>query len=151
MPYLDQMLTFSDAQSSTVSAATSDYVDIGAQDSKITGAFPGQQYAGCFFVFRMNTAATSSGTTTCTFQVQSSNETSFGDSVTIAASSAFVASQLTAGKMWATRLPATGMRRYLRGYKVMSANTGANYWTAFVLDAYVVYDLDVEINKRYML
>lgn len=154
--FLDALALLSDAQSSTVSVASTDYLDLDLlKDAagNTTFATTGQQYNGCFFVFRVDTAFTSSGTTTCTIQLQSSNDSSFLDSttVTLAASSAFTASQLTAGKMWVARIPPTGVKRYVRGYKVMSANTGANYWTACVYDMFITPDVDVAVAQRYVL
>lgn len=139
---LDKLALLSDAQNSTVSVASTDYIDTLAK---------GQAYDGCHFVVRVDTSFASQGTTTCTFQLQTSDETSFGDSATLAASSAFVASQLTAGKFWAVKIPSTGVRRYIRGYKVMSENTGGNYWTAAIYDMFIVKDIDVDINQRYAL
>ena len=153
--FLDALALLSDAQSSTVSVASTDYIDLAAVTDAAGNTFvsTGQQYEGCFFVFRVDTAFTSSGTTTCTIQLQSSNDSTFLDSttVTLAGSSAFVASDLTAGKMWITRIPASGVKRYLRGYKVMSANSGANYWTSCIYDMFIAKDVDVRAVSRYTL
>lgn len=142
--FLDALALLSDAQSSTVSVASTDYIDTLAT---------GQQYEGCFFVARVDTAFASTGTTTCTFQLQSSDDSSFLDAttVTLAASSAFTASQLTAGKQWTARIPATGVKRYIRGYKVMSANSGANYWTSCIYDMFIAKDIDVQTSQRYVI
>lgn len=142
--FLDALTLLGDAQSSTISVASTDYIDTLAT---------GQSYEGCFFVNRIDTAFTSSGTTTCTFQLQTSDDSSFLDATTatLAASSAFTASQLTAGKQWSTRIPATGVKRYLRGYKVMSANSGANYWTTAVYDTFIAKDIDVATAQRYVI
>lgn len=141
---LDALAVLGDAQSSTVSAASTSYVDTLAT---------GQQYDGCLFVNRIDTAFASSGTTTCTFQLQTSDDSSFLDSTsaTLAASSAFTASQLTAGMMWVAKIPPKGVKRYIRGYKVMSANSGANYWTSCIYDTFIVKDVDVSANNRYLL
>ena len=141
---LDALALFSDAQNSTISVASTSVVDTVAA---------GDAYVGCWFVVRVDTAFTTSTTTpTFTFQLQTAATEDFSGATpaTLVASAAYLASQLTAGKYWAVRIPA-GCKRYLRGYKVVSTNTGANYVTAAIYDMFVVKDIDLEINKRYRL
>lgn len=146
--FQDILATFSDAQSSTISAAFTDYIS-----TVSTSALRGNAYVGCFAVARVDTSFAATGVTTCTFQLQTSDDANFLDSTTatLAASSAFTAAQLTAGKMWAVRIPSSGMKKYLRMYKVMSANTGGNFWTVAIYDGFIVADIDVGIDNRYLI
>ena len=141
---LDALALFSDAQDSTVSVASSNVIDTLAA---------GDSYEGAWFVVSVDTAFTTASTTpTFTFQLQTSAIEGFTDSTaaTLVASAAYLATQLTAGKFWAVRIP-PGAKRYLRGYKSVSTNTGADYVTAAVYDMFITKDIDLEINKRYRL
>lgn len=142
---IDALLTFADAQTGTTSAASTDYVDtISAGDAIGNEAW---------LVVRVDTAFTTNTTVpTFTFQLQTSPATNFTDSgtATLVQSAAFLASQLTAGKHWLVKIPVNTLR-YLRVYKVVSTNTGADYVTAGKWDAFIVKDPSVFNNKRYLL
>jgi hypothetical protein len=142
--YIDALALFSDAQNSTVSVASTNVVDTLAA---------GDSYEGAWFVVRVNTAFTTATTVpTFTFQLQTAETEDFSGATpaTLVASAAYLASQLTAGKFWAVRIP-PGAKRYLRGYKVVSTNTGANYVTAAVYDMFIVKDIALLKDKRYQL
>jgi hypothetical protein len=129
---LDDFLVMADAQSSTVSAASTDYIDTKAA---------GDAYEGAWFVFRVDTLFASTGTVTCEVQLQTSPATNFTDSgtATLISSSALAFSTFTAGYMFKARIP-SGCKRYLRGYKVVSPNTGGNYATSAIYDMFIVKD-----------
>lgn len=132
---------FSDAQNSTVSAASTDVIDTVAA---------GDSYEGAWFVVLVNTAFTTATTVpTFTFQLQTADTEGFTGLTpeTLLASAAFAATDLGAGKYYAARIP-PGAKRYLRGYKVVSTNTGANYVTAAVYDMFIAKDIDLDLNKR---
>lgn len=142
---MDALATFSTSQNSTVSVASTDVVDTRAA---------GDAYKGAWFCVQVNTAFTTASTVpTFTFQLQTSDNNFAGGSVDVSlcTSSAFLASQLTAGKIWAQRI-GLGAKRYLRGYKVVSTNTGANYVTAAVYSMFIVADINKSIGTaRYLL
>lgn len=142
---LDALATLSTAQTTTTSVASTDIIDTVAK---------GDSYQGCWFVVQVSTAFTTSTTTpTFTFQLQTSDAETFlsATAYTLVQSAAFLASELTAGKFWAVRIP-QNTRRYIRGYKSVSVNTGANYVTANGYNMYIVADIDSMIGtKRYML
>lgn len=142
--FIDYLATFSDAQNSTVSAASTNVVDTVAA---------GDAYVGAWFVTRVDTAfTTATAVPTFTFQLQTAATEDFSGAtpLTLVQSAAYLASQLTAGKYWAARIP-PGVKRYLRGYKVVSTNTGANYVTAAVYDMFIVQDIALLKDKRYLL
>ncbi len=141
---IDALATFADAQTGTVSAASTDVVDTVAK---------GQSYAGDFFVARVDTAfAAAAGAPTLIFQLQTSDTEDFSGAspATLAASSAFLAAALTAGKMWKIRIPASGVKRYLRAYKVVDS-AAQTAWASGKWDAFVTPDIDVTVNERYTL
>ncbi len=142
--YIDALALFSDAQNSTISVASTNVVDTLAA---------GDSYEGAWFVVRVDTAfTTASAVPTFTFQLQTAATEDFSGATpaTLVASAAYLASQLTAGKFWAVRIP-PGAKRYLRGYKVVSTNTGANYVTAAIYDMLIVKDIALLKDKRYQL
>ena len=141
---LDALALLSDAQNSTVSVASTNVIDTVAA---------GDSYEGAWFVARVDTAFTTATTVpTFTFQLQTAATEDFSGATpaTLIQSAAYLASQLTAGKFWAARIP-PGCKRYLRGYKVVSTITGANYVTAAVYDMFIVKDIALLVNGRYRL
>lgn len=136
----DLLAVFSDAQTTTTSAASTDYIDT---------LVAGDAYVGNWFVGQIDTVPTiTNGQPSLLFQLQTSAESSFTDvtSVTLIASVTYISSQLTAGKFFAARIP-LGVKRYLRGYTVKTAN-----FAALAYDMYIVKDLDTDaVNKRYRL
>lgn len=141
----DALAYFADGQSGTTSAASTDIIDTLAA---------GDAYVGHWFVCRVSTTFTQVGSTSrATIQLQTSDTESFtstANSATLASSSAFAATALTAGKIWAVRVP-PNVKRYIRGYKSVSGTDGGNAFSAGALDMFITPDLDLEINKRYLL
>lgn len=141
---LDALAKFADAQESTVSVASTDVVNT------LAG---GDAYVGNWFVARVDTAFTAgAGTPTAIFQLQTAETEDFSGAtpITLVQSSAYVASQLTAGKFWAVRIP-PGVKKYLRGYKLSNENGDTTKWTTGKWDMFITHDIDLEINKRYLL
>ncbi len=136
---LDIRARFADAQETTVSAASTDVIDTVAA---------GDSYEGAWFVSRIDTATTSGGSATVTFQLQTAATEDFtGDTAaTLIASTAFPVADLTAGKYYAARIP-PGAKRYLRAYQVIATAD----LTAGKFDHFITNDIDVEINKRKLL
>jgi len=140
----DKYLVFADAQASTVSVASTDIVDTLASGYAIANA--------PWLVIGVDTAYTSASTPTNQCQLQTSDDSTFADStsITLVQSTAFLASQLTAGAWWAVQVP-PGSKRYLRVYKVLANNSASAYFTAGKFDAYLVDDIPVNFQKRYRL
>lgn len=142
---LDYIAKFSDGQTGTVSVAHTDYIDTEAA---------GQSYEGAFFVFRVDTAFSQTGTASrLTVQVQTSEDSSFLNSTTatMVQSATFSTSDLTAGKYWAVRLPMNA-KRYIRAYNSVSGTSGSTHiFTGGAWDSFITNDIDREINKRYAL
>lgn len=142
---LDALATLATAQTTTTSAASTDIIDTLAA---------GDSYAGCWFVFQVTTAfTTSTATPNFLIELQTSSDgfLGVGNDTTLVASTTWVATQLTAGKYWAVRIP-LNVKRYLRGYKTVSTNTGANYVTASGYSMFIVADNNNLIGRdRYQL
>lgn len=135
--FLDDTLKLADAQSSTVSAASTSYIDCQAA---------GDAYVGCWLYFRVDTLFASTGTVTFELELQTSDNTTFSgartSTYTLVSSTALPYSNFVAGYELKLRIP-PGARRYLRGYQTTSPNTGANYSTAAVYDMWIVKDVDM--------
>ena len=141
--YKDASLIMANAQATTISAASTDYIDTLAA---------GQAYEGAQVVFRVASAPTAAaGAPSMTFQVQTSSSSSFvggtETTTTINASSALVAANLTAGTQVSFRLPSSGLKRYIRGYFNTNASGDSIKFSGGTYDAFVVKDLDVSINS----
>lgn len=141
----DSLTTFATAQSGTTSVAHTDIIDTLAA---------GNDYCGCFFVFQVSTAFTQVGTTSrLNVQLQTSDVSTFTDSddVTLATSNTYSASQLTAGKVWYVRVP-PGAKRYIRAYNVVSGGPNpSNAFSAGAWNSFIAPDVDVRIDRRYLL
>lgn len=146
--YKDALATFASAQSTTTSVAHTDVIDTLAA---------GQAYVGDWFVFQVSTAFTAtetSGQPTVEVQLQTSDNESFANggtsTYTMVQSATFVASQLSAGKMWAVRIPNNALR-YLRAYNKVTSTAGTKVFSAGAWNSFITPDIDLDINKRYML
>ena len=137
----DAALLLASAQSSTVAAASTDYVDTLAA---------GNDYKGCLFCVQVTTAFTNyAGTPTMEFLLQTSSSSSFTGATTstLAASAQYVAGQLTAGKIIILTIP-PGAKRYIRGYFNPSASTGSSSFSATGVNMFILEDTDVIISGR---
>ena len=133
--YIDASLVMADAQTITTGASTS-YIDTLAA---------GEANVAPWVDFLVDTAMSAAGTTTVTFQLQSSNATTFIDplDVTLLATSAIPSATLVAGyRILRQRLP-LGARRYIRGYMVVNTTGGAI--SAGKVDMRLVKDEDITI------
>ena len=135
---LDDLLKLADAQSSTVSVASTSYIDTQAG---------GDSYEGAWFYFRVDTLFASEGTVTCDIQLQTSANTTFSGArtatYTLVSSSALEFSTFVAGYVYKVRIPPRA-QRYIRGHIVVSPNSGANYATSAIYDMFIVKDVDVD-------
>lgn len=140
---LDNLALLADALENTLSVASTSTIDTLAA---------GDAYVGAWFVARVDTAFTAgAGAPTATFQLQTSaNENFSGGATTLINSSAYLAAALTAGKIFVGRIP-PGSLRYLRGYKVVDDGTSTKRFSAGKFDMYIVKDIDLDLNKRYLL
>lgn len=125
---LDDLLKLADAQESTVSVASTSYIDTLAK---------GQQYKNAIFYVRIDTACTSAGATTVDFALQTDDNTSFSSATTVVSTGATAKATLVSGKTFKLVVPVSGLERYIRGYATIA--TGpllAGKWDMFVvLDA----------------
>lgn len=142
----DALARFASAQSGTLSTAHTDIIDTLAA---------GNDYRGCFFVFQVSTAFTQVGTASATklnVQLQTSDVEAFTDSddVTLATSNTWTSSQLAAGKYWAVRVP-TGAKRYIRAYNNVSGASAGSAFGAGAWNSFLTPDIDVRIDRRYLL
>lgn len=129
---LDSLATFESSRASTVAAASTDHIDTLAS---------GDAYVNAWYCAQITTAATiSNGAPTCTFQLQTSNDSSFLDvsTVTLVASAAFVAADMTAGKIFSVRIP-PNVKRYLRGYRSIAVGVSNNF-SALACSQFIVAD-----------
>ncbi|NJO00395.1 MAG: hypothetical protein HC880_00765 [Bacteroidia bacterium] len=140
---LDNLALLADALENTLSVASTNTIDTLAA---------GDAYVGAWFVARVDTDFTAgAGAPTATFQLQTSaSETFAGGAETLITSSAYVADSLTAGKIFVGRIP-PGALRYLRGYKVVDSGASNKRFSAGKFDMYIVKDIDLDLNKRYLL
>ena len=140
---LDKLAVFADAQTTTTSVASTDIVDTLAA---------GDAYVGDWFVARVDTAYTAgAGAPLTDFQLQTSTTEAFTAVITLAQSSGYLVASLTAGKIWAVRIP-LGAKRYLRGYINHSNYNGATaFLSACATDLFITKDLTNNIQKRYAL
>jgi multidrug efflux pump subunit AcrA (membrane-fusion protein) len=127
--FLDALAQFASAQTTTTSVAHTDVIDTLAA---------GDAYVGCWFVFQVSTAfAALNGTPTLNVQLQTSSDEflGVGNDTTLVQSAAFTPTQLTAGKVWAVRIPVNA-KRYLRAYNLVTRDVSNNFnagaWTSFI-------------------
>ncbi|MFA5217139.1 Bbp16 family capsid cement protein [Sulfuricurvum sp.] len=126
---LDDLLKLADAQESTVSVASTSYIDtIAAGDS----------YEGAWLHVRVDTAITASGSATVNFALQTDDDSTFPSATTLVETGAVAKAVLVAGKEYKIRIP-PGAERYLRGYVTIASGpllTGK--W-----DMFIVKDVDM--------
>ena len=130
--FLDDLLKLADAQESTVSVASTSYIDTLAA---------GDSYEGAWFYARVDTAFTDgAGSPTATFSVQT------GDAITcdttLVSSTALLSASLTAGAEVKLRIP-PGAKRYIRGYVTVADGTEAKRFSAGKWDMFIVKDVDM--------
>ena len=137
---IDGLLYMADAASSTTSEASTDYIDTLAA---------AHDYVGKEVVFKVGTAfVAGAGAPTATFQLQTSNSSSFLDSstTTLAASSAMLAAALTINSFaYRVRIP-VGAKRYIRGYKVVDSGAEAKRFNAGTWSCFIAEDVDVLLD-----
>lgn len=143
----DALARFATAQTGTLNVAHTDLIDTLAA---------GNDYNGTWFVVQVSTSFTSGGTLTpvVRFELQSSSSLTFDTTtdVTLVASNTYTAAKLTAGKMWAVKVP-PGAKRYIRAYNKVTGVGDANsgYFTAGAWNSFLTTDIDVRIDNRYLL
>lgn len=139
---IDNSLLLADAQSSTVDAASTSYIDTLAA---------GNAYVGAWFVCRVDTAPTVTyGAPTMTFQLQTADSTDFYSTnpATLAASSALVSTSLATGSIvYAVRIPA-GAKRYLRGYLKTNQTGTTIAFAGGAYDMFITNDLDMLVDHN---
>ena len=140
---LDALLIFADGQTTTYSSASTNYVDTLAT---------GENYQQSFFYARVDTLfVAGAGTPYASFQLQTSEVSTFGEYTVLTASTTLPASSLIAGYTVKAPVPA-GVKRYLRGYLAVTGPTGypvasgedTNYFSTAVYDMFIVKDVDID-------
>lgn len=135
---IDKSLMLSAAQAVTATAASTNYIDLGAARDIGNGQ-------GLELIVNCDTAALSTGSSTVTFALQSDDNTSFSSPTTVATSAAIAKASLTAATVvWRAPIPKFTAERYLRlYYTVAVADLTAGAFTAFIVlngDGWKNYD-----------
>lgn len=131
---LDKLLVFGDAQAVTTTAASTDIVDTLAAGDAI---FPGASVQ-----FLIDTAVTSSGAASVTFDLQTATDSGFSSPVTLVSSGAIAKASLTAGAVPLQAVIPLGCLRYLRAYYTCSATLGGGK-----IDARIILSGDKTLDK----
>jgi hypothetical protein len=139
--FLDDLLKLADAQESTISVASTSYIDTIAK---------GDAYVGAFMYARVDTAFTAgAGEPNAMFSIQTASDTAFTtDLKTIASSGTYLASALTIGTEVKLRLGVPA-ERYVRGYMTVAVADGSSIsdthkFGAGKFDMFLVLDVDVQ-------
>lgn len=125
----DKANLLSDAQAVTATAATTNYIDLGA-DRNIGNGEPIELFA------MVTTTTTSGGSTTMTFALQTDSDSAFGSAETLLVTGSIAKATLVAGyEFLRVRLP-QGVKRYVRGYFTVSTAdfTAGNFTVGLLLD-----------------
>lgn len=138
---LDALLELADGQSSTLNVASTNVVDTLAGGDAYAGGM-----GGLFFVVRVATAfAIGAGTSTATFELQTADTENFSgtSATTLVQSADYVdGSGLSEGTLIALPIPA-GAKRYIRGYKKVTAHSSTNRFSAGAWDMYITKDAPI--------
>lgn len=125
--YLDKQLALSDAQAVTATAASTNYLDLGAVRDI------GQQ-DDLIILFTVNTTTVSAGSTTMTIKIQSDDNTSFSSATDHFTSESIAKATLIAGYQKAFRIPPGIVERYVRlYYTVSTADFSAGAFSAHII------------------
>lgn len=112
--FIDATTMMADAQESTVTAASSSYIDTLAA---------GDSYEGAWFVVRIDTACTTGDSATVKFELETDTASGFAtNKKTLAGFGAIAAATLVKGYTLAVRIP-PGAYRYLRGYTTVAVGS----------------------------
>jgi len=130
--YRDAQLELSVAQAVTSTAASTNYIDLGAAGDAVgTGST-------CYLVVRVGTAATAAGAATVTFDLQTDSDPAFGTAVTLFSSGALAKTALTANT-WIIQIALPlGLKRYVR----LNYTVATGPLTAGTFDAFITNTLD---------
>lgn len=136
---LDKLLMFSEAQTVTATAASTDVIDLGpiAGDTRDIGVgYPIEFFA------QVSTTATAAGAATVQFVLETAKTSDFANSHVLIQSDAKPVADLASGSRIVTKVP-FGVLRYLRvRYVVSTGPLTAGAFTAGLL-------LDVDANRAY--
>lgn len=135
---LDKLLMFSEAQAVTVTAASTDVIDLGPIDGTRRDIGVGQPLE---FFAQVNTSAAAAGAATVNIQLQTSADNAAW--TTLASSGDLALAALTAGKRVVSMKVPAGVLKYLRvNYVVGTGPLTAGAFTAGI-------NLDVDNNTPY--
>lgn len=133
--YIDATLMIADAQESTVTAASTSFIDT---------VHKGDSYEGAWFVVRIDTACTSGGSATVSFALETDTDSGFATAKkTLVETGAIAVASLVAGYTYAVRIP-FGAYRYLRGYATVAvADLLTGKW-----DMFIAKDVDLKMVSQ---
>jgi len=138
--FLDDLLKLADAQESTVSVASTSYIDTQAG---------GDSYEGAFMYVRIDTAYTASaGSPNARWKLETADDTAFSTNLTeLVSTGTYLASALTAGTEFKVRIPGRA-RRYIRGKQVcegfQTEISDSDKFSAGKFDIFIVKDTDLD-------
>ena len=136
--FIDAQLLVADAQSSTVTAASTSYIDTTVGGGSKYILFGDANKMPYFFV-TITTAVT--GGTSVAFALQTCAEATFSSPTVLYSTGAVAVADLVAGKMYAVRIP-KGVLRYLRGYATIVGPITTGAWSMGIS-----LDVDLNLNK----
>lgn len=136
--YIDQNLLFADTVTTTTSGASTSYLD-----STVVSIKDNDAYKQMWWVVKTEAAFAGGAACTATFQLQTSEDSSFLDSttVTLAQTSAFLTAALTANTLISRMRISLGLKRYTRVYMVVGGTgvfTTASWSSFFTPDVNVL-------------
>ncbi len=122
--FIDNNLLLADSQASTVSVASTNYIDTLAAGDGITD--------GAWFVVLIKTAA--SGGTSIAFDLRTDSASTFPTDTVLFSTGAIAVASLTANTFVAkVRIP-IGAKRYLRGYATMVGNPASTTYSMMIVE-----------------
>jgi hypothetical protein len=124
---IDNLLVLGDAQAVTTSAATTNIIDTLAAGNAIA--------PGALFQFLIDTAVTSSGAVSVTFDIQTATDSAFTTPVTLSSSGAIAKASLVAGYVPLNVVIPTGCLEFLRGYYTLTATANGGKIDARIVTA----------------
>jgi len=140
--FLDDLLKLADAQESTVSVASTSFVDTQAG---------GDSYVGAFMYVRVDTAyVAAAGSPNARWKLETADDTAFSTNLTeLVSTGTHLAAALTIGTEFKVRIPSRA-RRYIRGKQVCEGYqaeiSDTDKFSAGKFDMFIVCDADVDRN-----
>ena len=134
--YIDKLLLLADAQTTTTSGASTDYIDTTAASIKL-----GDAINGLWWVVKTEALFVTSNAASATWSLQTSNDANFIDSTTttLATTASFLVADLTANKIMSRIRVPLGVKRYIRSYMTVG---GSGVFTTATRSSFLTTDVD---------